>query len=68
MNTKQAFNHVISQPDCHAKTKLRHSSISKYRNWCKGIGNNAPTINKMEEIIERYGYVKEVEEKWNLTK
>jgi hypothetical protein len=68
MNTLEAFKYVIHQSDCHQRTKIRHSSITKYRNWCRGIGNNAPTLNKIEDILREYGAKKVVEEKWNLTK
>jgi len=64
MTTRKAFEYVISQADCHKRTGIRHSSITKYRNWCKGIGTNAPTINKMEQIIQVYGGKKIQETQW----
>lgn len=67
MNTIQAFKHVISQRDCHERTGMSYSIISKYRRWAEGKEDGKkPTIDKMEEIIAAYGAVVVQDKIWKV--
>lgn len=65
MNTKQAFEMVIKNRDCHKKTGLSYSDISIFRAWLDGKRKTKPSIEKMEQVISKYGLTKTIEEKWS---
>jgi len=67
MNTEEAFKHVIGQSDCHAKTGVSHTLISQYRRWLKdGSYRTKPSIEKMEEMLLKYGAVVKQDKIWEL--
>jgi hypothetical protein len=66
MTTKEAFKFVVNQRDCHKRTGISYSNISKYRKWCDELGQYQvrPTIDLMEKVITQYGLYKVVKEIW----
>jgi len=69
MTTERAFKEVINRRDCHRRTGLSYSDISKYRksnDALGGSGNYArtPTLDKMVDVLKKYGATKVIKEVW----
>jgi len=69
MTTEKAFKEVINRRDCHRRTGLSYSDISKYRKSETELGNNGnygrkPTLDKMVDVLKKYGATKIIKEVW----
>jgi len=67
MNTLEIFKYIIYQANCHQRTGVDYATISLYRRWLEGATKGRkPTIEKMEEIIVRYGATVIQDKLWKL--
>jgi hypothetical protein len=66
IGTKEAFIEMLKMENVHKVLGLSAPTVSNWRRALKGKGNMKPTIDKMEEMLTKYGAVVANEKSWLL--
>lgn len=64
IGTKEAFTKMIYEKNVYQKLRVDKSTISNWKGALKGNGRYIPTIDKMEEMLLKYGAKVKSEKVW----
>lgn len=67
--TREAFLYMLDERGVYKKLGVSISRVSNWKRALAGIDdNNKPTLDKMEEMLERYGAAVAREKVWKFKK
>lgn len=65
--TKEAFLHMLEQRGVYKKIGMSRSRVSNWKRALTGVDeSNKPSIEKMEEMLERFGAKVKQDKVWIL--
>lgn len=65
--TKEAFLTMLQETAVYKKLGVSHSTVSNWKRSLEGVGTQAPpTLDKMEEMLLRYGATVAREKEWKM--
>jgi len=64
--TKEAFLKMLSERGVYKKLDVNRTTVSNWKRALSGEGRYIPTIDKMEEMLLKYGAKIEQEKVWSL--
>jgi len=66
IGTKNAFREMLKEKNVHKIVGLSAPTVSNWRRAIEGKGDMMPTIDKMEDILIRFGAEVASEKSWML--
>lgn len=64
--TKEAFTAILKERGVYQKLGVSRATVSNWKRSLDGIGAQPPTIDKMEEMLLRYGATVVREKVWEV--